>query len=157
MKKSFIIVLLLLTGALSFAAGAVWQSGTAAADLQSHIHRKIDARKSSGDWGSIWIHTNEETTTHGSASMLTAELEFLPGKRLQPPHRHAEEEFQYVIEGSGTWFLNGEETPIAPGDLMYAKPWDLHGISNTGTTPLRFFVVKWASKGVETSRSPLPE
>jgi len=80
--------------------------------------------------------------------MLTAVLEFLPGKQLQPPHRHTNEEFQYIIEGSGTWFLNGKETPILKGDLMYAKPWDMHGISNTSTDTLKFFVMKWINKGV---------
>jgi mannose-6-phosphate isomerase-like protein (cupin superfamily) len=79
--------------------------------------------------------------------MLAAELEFLPGKRLQPPHRHVNEEFQYVIEGSGTWTLNGEEIPLRQGDLMYARPGDLHGIANTGSGPLRFLVIKWISKG----------
>jgi mannose-6-phosphate isomerase-like protein (cupin superfamily) len=78
--------------------------------------------------------------------MLTAELEFLPGKQLQPPHRHEQEEFQYVIEGSGTWHLNGQDIPLQKGDLMYAKPGDLHGIANTGKEPLRFLVVKWNSK-----------
>jgi mannose-6-phosphate isomerase-like protein (cupin superfamily) len=80
--------------------------------------------------------------------MLTAVLEFLPGKQLQPPHQHAEEEFQYVIEGSGTWTLNGIESPITKGDMMYAKPWDIHGISNTSGDTLKFFVVKWLNKGV---------
>ena len=33
--------------------------------------------------------------------------------------------------------------------MMYAEPWDWHGITNTGDTPLTFFVVKWDNKGVE--------
>lgn len=147
-------MLLPATVALSFAAGAAWENHRAAADLESHIYREADARKSTGDWGSIRIYTPDTTTTHGTDSMLTAELEFLPGKRLQPPHQHEQEEFQYVIEGTGTWFLNGKETPIKPGDLMYAKPWDMHGISNTSDQPLRFFVFKWTSKGVEKPAAP---
>ncbi len=75
-------------------------------------------------------------------------LEFLPEKQLQPPHEHAEEEFQHVISGSGTWTLNGKESPIKKGDLMYAKPWDMHGISNTSSDTLKFFVMKWVNKGV---------
>lgn len=132
--------------ALSFAAGIAAEKARAASTLESRIYRVSDARVSSGEWGSIRIYTGEATTTWGTDSMLTAELEFLPGKRLQPPHQHPEEEFQYIIEGSGTWFLNGEETPIQQGDLMYAKPGDVHGIANTGTVPLRFFVMKWKSK-----------
>lgn len=121
------------------------------APLDSHIFREATARPSKGDWGSIRIYTNDATTTQGTASMLTAELEFLPGKRLQPPHRHPEEEWQYVIAGHGTWTLHDQEIPLEPGDLMYAKPGDLHGIANTSTEPLRFLVVKWKS------RQPNPE
>ena len=148
MKNPHLFLLLRLTGAVCFAAGVVAEKAVApTADLESRIYRKTDARKGGGDWGSIYTYTGEGTPTVGTDSVLTAELEFLPGKQLQPPHQHANEEFQYVIEGGGTWFLNGKETPIQRGDLMYAKPGDLHGISNTGTTPLRFFVFKWISKG----------
>lgn len=155
MKTPLLIILLLAMGAFSFAAGAAWENQKSpAADLESRIFRQAEARKSAGDWGTIRIYTDEITPTYGTDGMLTAELEFLPGKQLQPPHRHAEEEFQYIIEGNGTWFLNGKEHPLKPGDLMYSKPWDLHGLSNTGTTPLRFFVVKWSSKGVE---KPTPQ
>lgn len=131
---------------LSFAAGARFERQAQAGELESKILRQADAKKSGGDWGTIRIYTPDSTVTQGTSSMLTAELEFLPGKRLQPPHRHENEEFQYVIEGTGTWHLNGQDIPLQPGDLMYAKPGDLHGIANTGATPLRFLVVKWISK-----------
>jgi quercetin dioxygenase-like cupin family protein len=151
MKRNSILLLLLITGILSFAGGRIWEANRRRPDLPSHIYKKTEARKSSGNWGSIYIYTDDSTSTLGTESMLTAQLEFLPGQRLQPPHQHANEEFQYVMEGSGTWFLNGKETPIHKGDLMYAKPWDMHGIANTGTDTLRFFVVKWNSKGVKLS------
>ena len=145
---------IVLTAALSFAAGVAVEKRSAPPPLESRINRVADARNSTGDWGSIQIYTSDATATVGTDSLLTAQLEFLPGKRLQPPHLHAEEELQYVIEGSGTWFLNGEETPIRPGDLMYAKPGDLHGIANTSGEPLRFFVVKWKSRGVAAQATP---
>jgi mannose-6-phosphate isomerase-like protein (cupin superfamily) len=148
MKKQSVLLLILGTSILSFAGGIAW-SHKAAGDIPSYIYKKAEARKSGGDWGSIYIYTPDSTTTYGTESMLTAYLEFLPGKRLQPPHQHANEEFQYVIDGSGTWFLNGKETPIQKGDLMYAKPWDMHGISNTGKDTLKFFVFKWDNKGVK--------
>ena len=148
------LIPLLLTGAIGFAAGVAVEKPAQPPDLGSRIYRLADARKGGGDWGTIYTYTSEGTPTLGTESMLTAELEFLPGKQLQPPHQHVNEEFQYSIEGSGTWYLNGKETPIQKGDLMYAKPWDVHGIANTGTTPLRFFVFKWISKGVEKPAAP---
>jgi|SRR5688572_5268964 len=144
--KAILILSCGAIAALSFAAGAAFERNGQAAVLESKILREADARKSSGDWGSIRIYTPDSTITTGTASMLAAELEFLPGKQLQPPHRHEQEEFQYVIEGSGTWHLNGQDIPLQKGDLMYARPGDLHGIANTGKEPLRFLVMKWISK-----------
>lgn len=152
MKKQTVLFLTLITSVLSFASGVIWQRNQPSHDLVSHIYKKAEVKKSTGSWGSIYMYTSDSTSTYGTESMLTAELEFLPGKQLQPPHQHANEEFQYIIDGSGTWFLNGKETSIQKGDLMYAKPWDMHGISNTGADTLKFFVMKWINKGV-----PKPE
>ena len=140
-------LLFLLTAVVAFAAGAAVEHTIQPAPLESCIIRRADVKQSGGDWGSIRVYTRDTTATTGTDSMLTAELEFLPGKRLQPPHLHPNEDFQYVISGRGTWHLNGKDIPLEAGDLMYAKPGDLHGIANTGTEPLRFFVVKWISKG----------
>ncbi|HWA26067.1 MAG TPA: cupin domain-containing protein [Lacunisphaera sp.] len=142
-------LLFALTAAVAFAAGAAADRAAQPAPLESCIIRRAEVKKSGGDWGTIRVYTRDTTTTTGTDSMLTAELEFLPGKRLQPPHQHPNEEFQYVISGTGTWHLNGKDIPLEPGDLMYAKPGDLHGIANTGTEPLRFFVVKWISRRPE--------
>ncbi len=141
--------LCLITALLSFAAGAALEQSRQAGALDSRIMREADAKQSTGAWGSIRVYTPDKTPTTGTDSLLTAELEFLPGKQLQPPYRHADEEVQYVISGRGTWHLNGQDIPLEKGDLMYAKPGDLHGIANTGTEPLRFLVVKWVSKTAE--------
>jgi mannose-6-phosphate isomerase-like protein (cupin superfamily) len=146
MKKSALLLTMFIS-LLSFAGGYFYNKLTKP-PLESYIYKQAEVKKSGGDWGNIYMYTNDSTTTLGSSSMLTAMLEFMPGKQLQPPHQHSQEEFQYIIEGSGTWFLNGVETPIKKGDLMYAKPWDLHGIRNSGKDTLKFFVVKWQSKGV---------
>jgi mannose-6-phosphate isomerase-like protein (cupin superfamily) len=134
---------------VSFCAGTLWAQKPARAPLDSHIWKAGDARVSTGSWGSISIYTEDGQASTGTSSVLTARLEFLPGKQLQPPHQHADEEFQYVIEGSGTWSLGGVEYPLAAGDLMYSKPWDWHGIRNSGDKPLRFFVFKWKARGDE--------
>jgi quercetin dioxygenase-like cupin family protein len=137
----------------AFAAGALWaESGKA--PLDSRIFAAGDARTSKGSWGQIRLYTEEGTPSFGTRSVLTAELEFLPGQQLQPPHQHADEEFQYVIEGEGTWSLNGEERPLRAGDLMYTRPWDWHGIRNSGDKPLRFFVFKFQARGVPEPAKP---
>ena len=142
-----LLLVVLVTAILAFSAGQDWARRAQAPEAASRIIRQAEARTSHGDWGSISLYTEDGTATFGTTSLLTAQLEFLPGKRLQPPHQHADEEVQYVISGHGTWTLNGEEVPLQPGDLMYTKPWDWHGIANTGTEPLRFVVFKWKAKG----------
>jgi len=127
----------------SFCAGTLWAQKSARPPLESHIWKAEDARRSTGDWGWISIYTEDGQPSAGTSSVLTAELAFLPGKQLQPPHQHVDEEFQYVIEGTGTWSLNGKEFPLKAGDLMYSKPMDWHGIRNSGDQPMRFFVFKW--------------
>jgi quercetin dioxygenase-like cupin family protein len=140
--------------AVSFMAGALWAGKPERTPLESRIYSFGDARTSKGDWGEIHLYTEDATPTYGNESMLTASLTFLPGKQLQPPHQHPDEEFQYVIEGEGTWSLNGKEQPLKAGDLMYTKPWDWHGIRNSGDHPLRFFVFKFRSRGVPAPAQP---
>jgi quercetin dioxygenase-like cupin family protein len=140
--------------ALSFGAGVLWAQKPGKAPLESHIYPAGEARTSRADWGEIHIYTEDGTPTFGTSSLLTASLTFLPGKQLQPPHQHADEEFQYVVEGEGTWFLNGREQPLHAGDLMYTKPWDWHGIRNSGDKPLKFFVFKFRARGVPQPPRP---
>lgn len=147
MKKN-IIFLLLLACVGSFAMGTIWEK-VQKKDLESKIYKQAEVKKSTGSWGSIYVYTNDQTITYGTKNMLTAVLEFLPGEQLQPPHQHAEEEYSFIISGSGTWSLNGVESEIKKGDLMYAKPWDWHGIKNTSKDTLQFFVMKWNNKGIE--------
>ena len=145
MYKRFAGLVLLTVAA--FSAGALWAQNEDKSKqrpmLDSHIWSFGDARTSKGEWGEIHLYTEDAQPTAGTESVLTASLTFLPGKQLQPPHQHADEEFQYVIEGEGTWSLNGMEQPLKTGDLMYSKPWDWHGIRNSGDKPLRFFVFKF--------------
>ena len=150
MRMPIVIVLV----AASFSAGTLWAQKSGQAPLESHIYSAGDARTSKGEWGEIHIYTGDATPTFGTNSLLTASLTFLPGKQLQPPHQHPDEEFQYVVEGEGTWSLNGKEQPLHAGDLMYTRPWDWHGIRNSGDRPLKFFVFKFRARGVPEPAKP---
>jgi len=150
MRMPIVIVLV----AASFSAGTLWAQKSEQPALESHIYSAGDARTAKGEWGEIHIYTGDATPTFGTNSLLTASLTFLPGKQLQPPHQHPDEEFQYVVEGEGTWSLNGKEQPLHAGDLMYTKPWDWHGIRNSGDRPLKFFVFKFRARGVPEPAKP---
>ena len=80
-----------------------------------------------------------------------------PGKALHESHRHAEEEFLVIAEGSGTWSIAGKEVPLKKGDVLYVEPWVSHGCTNTSKEPLTFFVVRWNGKGVPVPPEPVAE
>lgn len=152
MSSRIAVVVALMAG--SFSAGVLWAQKPDPPPLESRIFTRGDARTSKGEWGEIHIYTEDATPTFGTRSLLTASLTFLPGKQLQPPHQHPDEEFQYVLEGEGTWSLNGKEQPLHAGDLMYTRPWDWHGIRNSSEKPLRFFVFKFRARGVADAAKP---
>jgi mannose-6-phosphate isomerase-like protein (cupin superfamily) len=95
-----------------------------------------------------------EGETYGLRDALAATAVLKPGQQIHPPHQHAEEEFLVVTEGSGEWHLAGKDFPAAKGDAIYAEPWLVHGIRNSGTTPLTFVVMKWNTKGVAVPPAP---
>lgn len=117
--------------------------------LKSQVVSWDDAQSSTGEWGEMRSHFHGET--FGTTDVLAALAVIKPGQALHPAHRHVEEEYLLVTEGSGVWHLDGKEFPAKKGDVLYIEPWVMHGLINTGTEPLTFFVVKWNSKGV-----PLP-
>ena len=118
----------------------------------SAIRAEREAKREDADWGTLYTYYEGES--HGTRDALAAVAVIKPGREIHPPHRHAEEEYLMVMEGRGTWHLNGREQPARPGDMQYAAPWDVHGVKNTGRTPLRFVVWKWNSKGVPPMAAP---
>ncbi len=76
------------------------------------------------------------------------------GQEVHPPHRHAQEEFMTMVEGSGTWHLDGKEIPARKGDVIYVSPWTRHGLKNTSDAPLIYFVAQWNPKGAEVVKDP---
>ena len=112
---------------------------------------KVESKKF--DWGELRLcHMAAET--YGTKDTLVGYVILNPGKENHAPHQHAEEEFMEITEGQGTWHLNGNDLPAKKGDVVYAAPWDFHGLTNTGSKPLTFFVVKWSSKGLKAPEKP---
>jgi mannose-6-phosphate isomerase-like protein (cupin superfamily) len=76
-------------------------------------------------------------------SMTAGSLLLKAGMSPHPPHQHPEEEFMVVTEGTGEISVEGKVTKVGPGTMMYCAAGKLHGIVNTGTTPLLFYFYKW--------------
>jgi len=101
--------------------------------------------------GSVF-YTYSQGDTVGIKDHITGVAVIEPGKEIHPAHKHAEEEFLMIIEGEGEWTLNGKKLKAKTGDILYAAPWDMHGVFNSGDTPLKFVVMKWSSKGLPTPK-----
>lgn len=54
-------------------------------------------------------------------------------------HQHVDdEEFYYIIEGTGEVLDDGKLEKVGPGDLVYTGSGHTHSLKNTGDTPLKF-------------------
>lgn len=76
-------------------------------------------------------------------AMTAGSLRLKPGMTPHAPHKHPEEEFMVVTEGEGEISVEGKITKVAPGSMMYCAAGKLHGIVNTGKSPLLFYFYKW--------------
>jgi uncharacterized cupin superfamily protein len=77
----------------------------------------------------------------GSRALGCAYLEVPPGKTAFPVHFHsALEESIYVLEGTGTLRIGPDKVDLRAGDYVGipAGPQSAHGLTNTGTTALRY-------------------
>jgi mannose-6-phosphate isomerase-like protein (cupin superfamily) len=51
-----------------------------------------------------------------------------------------------VGEGTGEFFLDGVTTQVKKGDTIFAEANVLHGVRNTGQTPMTFYFIKMMGK-----------
>ncbi len=147
----FAVVILIVTVGLT-----AWRPAKAADSapkpLKSGIVSFDDAKAQQADWGEMRRYFTGETS--GTKNVLTAVAVVKPGKAVHRAHRHAEEEYLILVEGSGTWSLDGKQFPAKRGDILYVEPWVYHGLVNTSTEPLILVVVRFSSKGVEVPPRP---
>ncbi len=150
-KSIACVAVLSTTSSVTYAAPSA-SSAPHSMLLQSQVLTLKTAKTDQFEWGTLITYFDKET--HGTQDSLTAVAIIKPGLEIHPPHAHAEEEYLMVLSGSGQWTLNGEVFAASSGDMLYAKPWDSHGITNTGSTPLKFIVWKWNSKKVHPQTQP---
>ena len=60
----------------------------------------------------------------------------LPGE-IAPSHRHTPNALRFIIEGEGAYTaVDGERTPMSPGDFVVTPNWTWHDHGNLGTNPV---------------------
>lgn len=120
--------------------------------LKSKVVGWEEARSHTAEWGEMRFYFTGQTSA--TKDVLTAVAVVEPGKAVHRAHRHPQEEYLILVQGSGTWSLDGKEFPAKLGDILYVEPWVYHGLTNTGDEKLIFVVVRYNGKGVETPPRP---
>jgi mannose-6-phosphate isomerase-like protein (cupin superfamily) len=123
--------------ALAAMAGAA----TAGAKIPNTTIGAEQAKLSKEPFGDLRIYF--EGPTDQVKSMTAGSLLLKAGMQPHPPHQHPEEEFMVITQGTGEISMDGKITKVGPGYMMYAASQRLHGIVNTGKTPLLFYFYKW--------------
>ena len=65
-----------------------------------------------------------------------------PHQSTHPPHKHIQEEFFFILEGTATFYLDGKTTTAGAYTSFYCPSNAEHGISNTGETELKYLVMQ---------------
>jgi len=82
-----------------------------------------------------------------------ADKDFLDGRTLKLsviaphsathlPHKHIEDEFFFVLDGTAEFYLDGKTKTAGPYTSFYCPPNSEHGIKNIGDTELKYLVIK---------------
>jgi len=147
----FLLCLTVMAFVLTSLAGVVG-TDRPAQPMKSQIVRQDQTTITKGDWGQMHRYFAGESLA--TRNVLVAVAIVQPGKAVHRAHRHAQEEYLMLVEGSGIWSLEGKEMAAKTGDVLYAAPWVYHGLTNTGRQPLKFAVVRYDGKGVEPPPRP---
>ncbi|MBW4460223.1 MAG: cupin domain-containing protein [Nodosilinea sp. WJT8-NPBG4] len=62
----------------------------------------------------------------------------LPAGQVSTPHALTTSEVYYILAGQGEMTIDGETSPVEPGDAVYIPPHARQHIRNTGDLPLVF-------------------
>jgi mannose-6-phosphate isomerase-like protein (cupin superfamily) len=151
LRQSVAAAVLLVAGALLGQEFSTTQKRSDK-ELPAALVRANDAAVTRGDWGH-WLRYFRGDT-HGSRDLVVLAVTLKPGQAPHPAHQHAEEELMILATGTGEWRVDDKELPAKAGDVVYARPWTMHGIKNTGDEPLVYYMVKWSSKGVPAAERP---
>jgi len=77
----------------------------------------------------------------GEHCKLFARVTLKPSCELGHHEHHDEVEAYYILSGNGMYDDNGKAVAVEPGDVVFCKDGDGHGIKNTGTCELVFIAL----------------
>jgi quercetin dioxygenase-like cupin family protein len=125
----------------AFQAVAAAMASAATSTLPNGTMDAHQAKVTHEEFGDLRIYLEGRTDQLGALTFGSLLLK--PGKAPHPPHQHPEEEIMVITEGAGEISVEGKVTKVASGSSMYCAANKVHGIVNTGKSPLLFYFFKW--------------
>lgn len=129
------------TAAVAVGSPVAMMAAAAGAKLPDAVMTEGNSKLVKEPFGDLRIYFDGPTDQ--LKAMTAGSLRLKAGMSPHPPHQHPEEEFMVLTEGSGEISIEGRITKVAAGGMMYCAGGKLHGIVNTGKTPLMFYFYKW--------------
>jgi len=138
--------------AASTAAGLVaWADAPAKPIMHSSIFNWSDLKAETTEYGARREVFDGRTATVNQLACHITTLN--PGQAPHAAHRHPEEELLVVKEGTLQVMQNGVTNQAGPGSIIFQASNEPHGLRNTGSTPVTYYVFKFVPYGLSTNRS----
>jgi len=67
-------------------------------------------------------------------------LNFLPMQHMKPHGHPGKELYLLVVDGEGTFIIDGEEKEVSVGDVLYCTPEEQIGFTNTSEERVSIYV-----------------
>lgn len=87
-----------------------------------------------------WIGVLERDETHHKRLNFFHFNTMPPGASIGVHAHSHDEEYYFIVSGTGTMILDGAAHPVGPGDITAVFPGGSHGLENTGGDDLIFIV-----------------
>jgi len=120
--------------------------------LDSTAWKWEDMQAKKTDVGELRSVVREPTRTLDELEMHITTLN--PRTASHAPHTHPNEEMVIVREGTLQAHVNGKETVVGPGSVLFFASMQPHAVQNIGDVPATYFVIKWASPGSKKKQIP---
>jgi quercetin dioxygenase-like cupin family protein len=146
------LVVAIVAAGLTYACASVAQEPGKLLDSTAWTWEAMSPKKT--EVGELRPVVREPTRTLDELEMHITTLN--PHTASHVPHTHPNEEMVIVKEGTLRAHVNGKETVVGPGSVLFFASMQPHAVQNVGDTPATYFVINWASPGSKTKQIPKP-
>jgi quercetin dioxygenase-like cupin family protein len=88
----------------------------------------------------IEVYKKDITNNDENGRLSAHYLHIMPGGEILP-HTHEVLEVFYIISGSGSALINGENQRATAGSVIAAQPGSVHGLKNDGNEIIELYAV----------------